>query len=293
MRDPREVAMSDLTGAGITGSGVTVAEVLRGGAPLGSVVTVKGWVRSRRDSKAGGGLSFVTVHDGSCFDPVQVVAGPSLGNYETEVRHLTTGCAVVATGRLVESQGKGQAVEIAAEAIEVVGWVDDPDTYPVAAKRHTFEYLREVAHLRPRTNTFGAVTRVRHSLAMALHRFFSERGFYWIHTPIITANDAEGAGAMFRVSTLDLANLRPGANGGGGDFSEDFFGREHPLTASGQLNVEGHCLAMSKGCTFGPTFPAENSNTARHLAEFWMVEPEIAFADLSANADLAEDCLKS
>jgi asparaginyl-tRNA synthetase len=264
-----------------------VVEALRGDVPLGSTVTVKGWVRTRRDSKAGGGLSFVTVHDGSCFDPIQVVAHPSLPNYESEVLHLTTGCAVVATGRLVESQGRGQSVEIQAEEIEVVGWVEDPDTYPVAAKRHTFEYLREVAHLRARTNTFGAVTRVRHCLSMALHRFFDSQGFYWIHTPIITANDAEGAGAMFRVSTLDLANLR-----GEPDFSADFFGRETHLTVSGQLNVETYCLAMSKVYTFGPTFRAENSNTARHLAEFWMVEPEIAFADLHADADLAEACLK-
>ncbi len=264
-----------------------VVEALRGDVPVGSTVTVKGWVRTRRDSKAGGGLSFVTVHDGSCFDPIQVVAHPSLPNYESDVRHLTTGCAVVVTGRLVESQGKGQSVEIQADAIEVVGWVDDPDTYPVAAKRHTFEYLREVAHLRPRTNTFGAITRVRHCLSMAVHRFFDSRGFYWIHTPIITANDAEGAGAMFRVSTLDLANLR-----GRPDFSEDFFGRETHLTVSGQLNVETYCLAMSKVYTFGPTFRAENSNTARHLAEFWMIEPEIAFADLADDADLAEACLK-
>src|SRR5438094_402622 len=164
------------------------------------------------------------VPDGSCFDAVQAVAHPTLANYESEVLHLTTGCAVVVTGELVESQGKGQSIEIQASAVDVVGWVDDPDTYPVAAKRHSFEYLREVAHLRPRTNTFGAVTRVRHSLAMALHRFFSERGFFWIHTPIITANDAEGAGAMFRVSTLDLANLR-----GSPDFTEDFFGRETHL----------------------------------------------------------------
>jgi asparaginyl-tRNA synthetase len=222
------------------------------------------------------------------------VAHPTLANYDDEVLHLTTGCAVVVTGELVESQGKGQTVEIQAGAVEVVGWVDDPDTYPVAAKRHSFEYLREVAHLRPRTNTFGAVTRVRHCLAMALHRFFDERGFFWVHTPIITANDAEGAGAMFRVSTLDLANLRPGDGGNGHvDFSEDFFGREAHLTVSGQLNVEAYCLALSKVYTFGPTFRAENSNTARHLAEFWMVEPEIAFADLSANADLAEACLKS
>jgi asparaginyl-tRNA synthetase len=265
-----------------------IAEALNGKVPPGETVTVKGWLRTRRDSKSGGGLSFLAVHDGSCFDPIQVVARPSLPNYESEVLHLTTGCAVTVTGTLVESQGKGQSLEIDADEVVVVGWIDDPDTYPVAAKRHTFEYLREVAHLRPRTNTFGAIARVRHCLSMALHRFFSERGFFWIHTPIITANDAEGAGAMFRVSTLDLANLR----GGAVDFSEDFFGREAHLTVSGQLNVETYCLAMSKVYTFGPTFRAENSNTARHLAEFWMVEPEIAFADLSDNADLAEACLK-
>jgi asparaginyl-tRNA synthetase len=264
-------------------SDTSVARILGGDVAVGSTVTVKGWVRTRRDSKAGGGLSFLTVSDGSCFDAVQAVAHPSLGNYEAEVLHLTTGCAVVVTGGLVESQGKGQTVEIQASAVEVVGWIDDPDSYPVAAKRHSFEYLREVAHLRPRTNTFGAVTRVRHCLALALHRFFDSQGFFWIHTPIITANDAEGAGAMFRVSTLDAANR---------DWSEDFFGRETHLTVSGQLNVESYCLAMSKVYTFGPTFRAENSNTARHLAEFWMVEPEIAFADLSADADLAEACLK-
>ena len=185
---------------------VTVAQVLGGAAAIGSGVTVKGWVRTRRDSKSGGGLSFITVSDGSCFDPIQVVARSSLPNYESEVVHLTAGCSVIVSGVLAESKGKGQAVEIQAEHIHVVGWVDDPDTYPVAPKQHSFEYLREVAHLRPRTNTFGAVTRVRHCLAMAVHRFFDERGFFWVHTPIITANDAEGAGALFRVSTLDLAN---------------------------------------------------------------------------------------
>jgi asparaginyl-tRNA synthetase len=266
---------------------VTVAEALRGKVPVGSTVTVKGWVRTRRDSKAGGGLSFIAVHDGSCFDPIQVVARPELANYQDDVLRLTTGCSMIATGRLVESQGKGQSVEIQADEIEVVGWVDDPDTYPAAAKHHSFEYLREIAHLRPRTNTFGAVTRVRHCLSMAVHRFFHERGFYWIHTPIITAADAEGAGEMFRVSTLDLANLR-----GAPDFGEDFFGREAHLTVSGQLNVESYCLAMSRVYTFGPTFRAENSNTARHLAEFWMIEPEIAFAGLDDDADLAEEFLK-
>ena len=270
---------------------VRVADALTGKVDIGSTVVVKGWIRNRRDSKAGGGLAFLTVHDGSCFDPIQVVARATLANFETEVAHLTTGCSVVVTGTLVESKGKGQATEIQADEVEVVGWVDDPETYPVSPKQHSFEYLREVAHLRPRTNTFGAVTRVRHCLSMALHRFFDERGFAWIHTPIITANDAEGAGAMFRVSTLDMANP-PRGDDGSVDFGQDFFGRETHLTVSGQLDVEAYCLAMSKVYTFGPTFRAENSNTARHLAEFWMVEPEIAFADLSDDADLAEACLR-
>ncbi len=267
-----------------------VADALGRRVEVGSPVVVKGWIRTRRDSKAGGGLSFLTVHDGSCFDAIQVVARATLPNFEDEVLQLTTGCSVVVTGTLVESKGKGQAVEVQADSIQVVGWVDDPETYPVAPKQHSFEYLREVAHLRPRTNTFGAVTRLRHCLSMAVHRFFSERGFYWVHTPIITANDAEGAGAMFRVSTLDLANL-PRSNGSV-DFASDFFGRETHLTVSGQLNVEAYCLALERVYTFGPTFRAENSNTARHLAEFWMIEPEIAFAGLSDDADLAEALLQ-
>jgi asparaginyl-tRNA synthetase len=273
-------------------SAFRVAELLSGHVPLGTNVTVRGWVRNRRESKAGGGLCFVTVHDGSCFDPIQVVARATLPNFADEVVELTTGCSVVVTGTLVESKGKGQAVEVQAESVEVVGWVADPDTYPVAPKQHSFEYLREVAHLRPRTNTFGAITRVRHCVSMALHRFFDDRGFFWVHTPIITASDAEGAGEMFRVSTLDLTNLARTEGNGAVDFSQDFFGRETHLTVSGQLNVEAYCLAMSRVYTFGPTFRAENSNTARHLAEFWMVEPEIAFADLHDNADLAEACLR-
>lgn len=262
-----------------------IADVLAGRAGPGQTVTVQGWVRSRRDSKSGGGLSFVAVNDGSCFDSLQVVARPALANYESEVVHLTAGCAVSVTGTVVESQGKGQSVEVQADSVEVVGWVDDPDTYPITPKQHSFEFLREVAHLRPRTNTFGAVARVRHCLAMAVHRFFAERGFIWVHTPIITANDAEGAGAMFRVSTLDFVN-------GQRDAADDFFGRETFLTVSGQLNVESYALALSRVYTFGPTFRAENSNTSRHLAEFWMVEPEVAFADLAADADLAEEFLK-
>jgi asparaginyl-tRNA synthetase len=273
-------------------STVDIASVLKGQVPTGSQVTVRGWVRTRRDSKAG--LSFIHLHDGSCFDPIQVVAPAALPNYESEVKKLTSGCSAIATGVLTESQGQGQAVELQAESVQVVGWVDDPEAYPIQPKRASFEYLRDVAHLRPRTNTFGAITRVRHCLSMAVHRYFHEHGFFWIHTPIVTASDAEGAGEMFRVSTLDLANLGavPRTKDGRADFSQDFFGKEAFLTVSGQLNIEAYCCALSKVYTFGPTFRAENSNTSRHLAEFWMVEPEIAFADLAANADLAESFLK-
>lgn len=268
---------------------ISVEQALAGHVAEGGEVTVRGWVRTRRDSKAG--LSFVNVSDGSCFAPIQVVAPTTLANYETEVKRLTAGCAVIATGKLTASQGQGQSFEIQAESLEVVGWVEDPETYPIQPKAHSLEFLREVAHLRPRTNLFGAVTRIRHCLAMAVHRFFHERSFYWISTPIVTTSDAEGAGQMFRVSTLDMANL-PLDKTGAVDFSRDFFGKETFLTVSGQLNVEGYCLALSKVYTFGPTFRAENSNTTRHLAEFWMIEPEIAFADLDDDARLAEDFLK-
>lgn len=268
---------------------VSVEHALTGKLPAGGEVTVRGWVRTRRDSKAG--LSFVNVSDGSCFAPIQVVAPAALANYESEIKHLTTGCAVVATGTLVPSQGQGQSFEIQASSVEVVGWVEDPLTYPMQPKQHSLEYLREFAHLRPRTNLFGAVTRIRNSLAQAVHRFFHENGYFWISTPIITTSDAEGAGQMFRVSTLDLVNL-PRDKEGAVDFSRDFFGKETFLTVSGQLNAEAYALAMSKVYTFGPTFRAENSNTTRHLAEFWMIEPEVAFNDLAANAQLAEDFLK-
>ena len=267
----------------------SVAALLRGEAATGTSVTVRGWLRSKRDSKAG--ISFLAVHDGSAFDALQAVVPDTLDNYESEVLHLSTGCAVSVTGELVESQGKGQSVEIQARDVEVVGWVDDPESYPVAKKRHTFEYLRTQAHLRPRTNTFGAITRVRTTLANAIHNYFYSRGFHWINTPIITGSDCEGAGELFRVSTLDLANL-PRAQSGDVDFQQDFFSTESFLTVSGQLEVEAYCLAMSKVYTFGPTFRAENSNTSRHLAEFWMVEPEIAFADLDDDAALAEDLLR-
>ncbi|MEZ4462786.1 MAG: asparagine--tRNA ligase [bacterium] len=266
-----------------------VDDIIKGKVPVGTEVIVQGWVRTRRDSKAG--VSFVAVSDGSCFDAVQVVADESLANYASEILKLTTGCAVSVSGELVESPAQGQALEIKPSRVEVVGWVSDPETYPMQPKRHSMEHLRENAHLRPRTNLIGAVTRVRNCLAQAVHRFFSENGFVWIHTPIITANDAEGAGQMFRVSTLDVANL-PRTADGAIDFGQDFFGREAHLTVSGQLNVETYCMAMSRVYTFGPTFRAENSNTRRHLAEFWMIEPEIAFADLAADADLAEAFLK-
>ena len=268
---------------------VSIKQALAGRPGVGETVTVQGWVRTRRDSK--GGFSFVALNDGSCFDNIQCVVDGKIPNYQSEVVHLTAGCSVGVTGTLVQSQGKGQSFEIQATEVKVYGLVDDPETYPIQPKPHTMEYLREVAHLRPRTNTFGAVTRVRHCLAMAIHRFFHENGFFWIHTPIVTASDAEGAGAMFRVSTLDLANL-PRTPEGKIDFAQDFFGKQSYLTVSGQLNVETYCMAMSKVYTFGPTFRAENSNTSRHLAEFWMIEPEIAFADLKADADLAEAFLK-
>ncbi|HKP66738.1 MAG TPA: asparagine--tRNA ligase [Casimicrobiaceae bacterium] len=269
---------------------VSVKQALSGSVPAGSTITVRGWVRTRRDSKAG--LSFVNVSDGSCFDPIQVVATGDLANYADEITKLTAGCAVIATGELVPSQGKGQAFEIQAKTIEVVGWVDDPETYPIQPKQHSLEFLREVAHLRPRTNLFGAVARVRHTIASAIHRYFDQHGFFWVNTPIITTSDAEGAGQMFRVSTLDLMNLPRTDKTGAIDFHQDFFGREAFLTVSGQLNVEGYCLALSKVYTFGPTFRAENSNTPRHLAEFWMIEPEVAFANLADLASLAEDFLK-
>lgn len=267
----------------------TTQAVLSGKHAVGETVTVRGWVRTKRDSKAG--FSFIALYDGSGFNPLQVVAQNTLPNYESELLSLTTSCSLVVTGTIVESQGAGQAVELAATAVEVVGRVENPDTYPMAAKRHSIEYLREVAHLRPRTNIIGAVARVRNTLSQAIHQFFNQEGFLWCATPLITASDAEGAGEMFRVSTLDLNNL-PRTEKGDIDFKQDFFGKEAFLTVSGQLNGETYACALSKIYTFGPTFRAENSNTSRHLAEFWMVEPEVAFYDLDDNAALAERMLK-
>ncbi len=268
---------------------ISITEVLAGKYPVNETISVSGWIRTRRDSKAG--ISFLAIHDGSCFDAIQAIVPNDLSNYQDEVLKLTTGCSVRVEGILVESPGKGQSFEIQATKVEVLGFVEDPDTYPMAAKRHSIEFLREHAHLRARTNLGGAVTRVRNCLAQAVHRFLHERGYYWISTPLITGSDCEGAGEMFRVSTLDLENL-PRTDKGDVDFKEDFFGKETFLTVSGQLNVETYCCALSKVYTFGPTFRAENSNTSRHLAEFWMIEPEIAFADLSDAADLAEEMLK-
>lgn len=266
---------------------VSVAHALAGKIPEGGEVTVRGWVRTVRASN---GLAFVNVGDGSGFAPIQFVATEALANFD-EAKRLTPGCSVIARGKLVKSQGKGQGLEIQGEHLEVVGWVEDPLTYPIQPKPMSPEFLREVAHLRPRTNLFGAVTRIRDCLAKAVHRYFHENGYYWISTPIITTSDAEGAGQMFRVSTLDMANL-PRSADGSIDFSRDFFGKETFLTVSGQLNVEAYALALSKVYTFGPTFRAENSHTTRHLAEFWMVEPEIAFADLAEDARVAEEFLK-
>ncbi|AJQ98715.1 asparaginyl-tRNA synthetase [Hafnia paralvei ATCC 29927] len=268
---------------------VPVVDVLQGRAAVDTEVTVRGWVRTRRDSKAG--ISFLAVYDGSCFNPLQAVVNNSLPNYESDVLRLTTGCSLEVTGKVVPSPGEGQSFELQATEVKVVGWVEDPDTYPMAAKRHSIEYLREVAHLRPRTNLIGAVARVRHTLAQAIHRYFHENGYFWVSTPLITASDTEGAGEMFRVSTLDMENL-PRTDEGKVDFGEDFFGREAFLTVSGQLNGETYACALSKVYTFGPTFRAENSNTSRHLAEFWMVEPEVAFADLNDIAGVAEGMLK-
>ncbi len=265
-------------------SSVSIKSLLGHQIDLGSQVSIRGWVRSRRTSK--GGFSFLHLHDGSCFDTIQAVVDGDIDNYASEITELGTGCSVIVQGKLVESQGKGQDREIQASAVEVLGWVDDPESYPISKKRHTFEFLRTVAHLRPRTNTFGAIARVRHAISQAVHRYFDDNEFFWVNTPIITATDCEGAGELFRVSTLDHVN-QPGS-----DYSDDFFATETFLTVSGQLNLESYCCALSKVYTFGPTFRAENSNTSRHLAEFWMIEPEVAFANLADNADLAENFLK-
>jgi len=266
-----------------------VVDLLAGRVPPGATVRICGWIRTKRDTK---GLAFLTLTDGSSPAPLQVVATTELPNFATEVRRLTSGCAVCVEGELVATPDRPQPVELRATRLEVIGWVEDPDAYPIQPKPHSYEFLRDVAHLRPRTATFAAMTRVRNALAMAIHRFFQDRGFVWIHAPILTANDAEGAGAMFRVTTLDL-DAPPRTPEGRVDTRQDFFGRPAYLTVSAQLNLEAYCLALGRVYSFGPTFRAENSNTPRHLAEFWMVEPEIAFADLADDVDLAEEFLQS
>ena len=251
---------------------------------VGSGVTVAGWLRTRRDSS---GFSFLEVNDGSCLANIQVIADKNLANYESEIKKLTTGCSIVVRGELKESPAKGQRVEILADSIEVVGWAD-PEHYPLQKKRHSFEFLREIAHLRPRTNALGGVARVRSRLSYAIHEFFQRKGFHQIHTPVITTSDCEGAGEMFQVVTeQELQEGSPQSDG-----INSFFGRRAGLTVSGQLQAEVFAQALGSVYTFGPTFRAENSHTSRHLAEFWMLEPEMAFCNLDCNMDLAEEMLK-
>ena len=250
-------------------------------------VLVNGWVRTRRDSK--GGFSFLEINDGSCQANIQAIVEHSLKEFAGVDKKITTGSCIAISGQLVASEGKGQKMEIQAKAIEVYGSAD-VETYPLQKKRHSFEYLREIAHLRPRTNTFGSVMRVRSRLAYAIHQFFNDRGFVYLNTPIITTSDCEGAGEMFQVTTLDLTN--PPKVDGKNDYGQDFFGEKTSLTVSGQLEGEIYALALSEIYTFGPTFRAENSNTSRHLSEFWMVEPEMAFYDLDDDMDLAEEFIK-
>ncbi len=265
---------------------ISVAEARQVSA-IGKQVRLHGWIRTRRDSK--GGFSFLEVNDGSCFGNIQVVADGQLANYESEVKKLSAGASVTVTGEVRASPAQGQPTEVYAQSITVHGWAD-PESYALQKKRHSFEFLRTIAHLRPRTNTFGAVARVRNCVCKSVHDFFQERGFLYVHPPIITSSDCEGAGQLFKVTTLDFgkAPLR----GGVVDFSQDFFGRPTYLTVSGQLEAEVFACAVGKVYTFGPTFRAENSNTSRHLAEFWMVEPEMAFYELEDNMDLAEAFLK-
>lgn len=249
-------------------------------------VLVKGWVRTKRGNK---NIVFIALNDGSTINNIQVVADTTVFG-EDMFRDITTGACLAVTGKLIESQGKGQTVEIAASSIEIYGKCD-PETYPLQKKGHSMEFLREIAHLRFRTNTFGAVFRIRHSMAFAIHKFFNDKGFFYLHTPIITGSDAEGAGEMFHVTSLDLANM-PRTKEGDVDFSNDFFGKPTNLTVSGQLEGELGALSLGEIYTFGPTFRAENSNTPRHLAEFWMIEPEMAFYDIKDNMDLAEEFVR-
>jgi len=263
-----------------------IAEILRSSQPDDSI-KVQGWVRTKRELK---GFAFIEVNDGSCLTSLQAVLNEDLPNYEEVLKKLNTGASVEVSGVVVASQGKGQRIELKAQAVEVFGEAD-PETYPLQKKRHSFEFLRTIGHLRSRTNSFGAVFRVRNACATAIHQFFQERGFMWVHTPVITASDCEGAGELFSVSSLDLKNI-PRTDSQDVDYSQDFFGKPTYLTVSGQLEAEIMAMAFSNVYTFGPTFRAENSNTSRHLAEFWMIEPEMAFCDLRGDMDLAEAFLK-
>jgi asparaginyl-tRNA synthetase len=265
---------------------ITVVQARQADA-VGKQVRLDGWVRTRRDSK--GGFSFLELNDGSCFGNVQVIADGKLPNYESEIKKLHVGCSVRIEGEVKASPAKGQTTEVHAASVHVYGWAD-PDTYPMQKKQTSFEFLRTIAHLRPRTNTFGAITRVRNCVCRSIHAFFQENGFYYIHPPIITTSDCEGAGQMFKVTTLDVD--KPPRENGSVDFTKDFFARPAYLTVSGQLEAEVFACSLGKVYTFGPTFRAENSNTTRHLAEFWMVEPEMAFFELTDNMDLAEAFLK-
>lgn len=271
---------------------ITVAAARRVDA-IGKQVKLQGWVRTRRDSK--GGFSFIELNDGSCQGNVQVVAPGELANYQSDIKHLATGASIVVEGEIKASPAKGQPTEVHAARVHILGGADS-ETYPLQKKGHTFEFLRTIAHLRPRTNTFGAIARLRNQVCKSIHDFFQEQGFLYIHTPIITASDCEGAGSLFRVTTFDIdkppRTERDAAGGGAVDFTKDFFHKPAFLTVSGQLQVESFACSMGKVYTFGPTFRAENSNTPRHLAEFWMIEPEMAFYELDDNMALAEAFLK-
>ncbi|MEI4269706.1 MAG: asparagine--tRNA ligase [Candidatus Dasytiphilus stammeri] len=269
---------------------VSVIDILQGRIDINTIVTLTGWVRTRRSSKAG--ISFISLNDGSCLNSMQVITHESLSNYKQEILRLSPGCSVIVTGELVISPGKNQKWEIITHKIQILGWVENPETYPISSKKHSVQYLRDLLHLRPRTNFISSMIRIRHTIAQAIHTFFHKNGYWWISTPIITSADPEGIGSMFRITTLDLDHL-PRNSHGNIDFSKDFFGKEIFLTGTGQLNGEAYACALKKIYTFGPTFRAENSNTSRHLSEFWMVEPEVAFATLQDIIILAEELLKS
>ncbi|VFP78474.1 Asparagine--tRNA ligase [Candidatus Erwinia haradaeae] len=264
---------------------ISISDLLQERFSIEKEVTIRGWVRTQRKLKTG--ISFISLYDGSCFNTIQIVVNQK----EYEILNLTTGCSLEVRGKVIESQGKGQYFEIQAINIKVIGWVENPDSYPMSSKAHSIEYLREMAHLRPRTNLIGAVARIRHTAAYSIHHFLNEQGFFWVSTPLITSANSEGAGDMFRVSTLNMENL-PRTQDGKVNYNMDFFGQEAFLTVSGQLNAEAYASAISKIYTFGPTFRAEKSNTSRHLAEFWMLEPEVAFFNLEEIAALAESMMK-